>query len=187
MDRNMLHKRQNEFITTVTKQIFFPFDRKTIAIELQDHLSELEVYFYEKTQDRQEAQRLAILEMGDPLTIGKALNQVHRPIWGYLWLISKSLCILLSVALIWISGQSVLRTYQASQDVGIQDLPDQFYLSSLGDNPNKVQLVSSKSSLGKIELDHQNLIFDEVQLYSDGTMVILYRDIKPFNLFGKKS
>ena len=180
----MSHKRQNEFIDTITKQIRFPFDRKNIAIELKDHLSELEAYYYEKTHDRQEADRLAILEMGDPKAIGKALNQVHRPLWGWLWLISKSLCILLSLSVIWISGQALIGSYQASQDVGTQDLTDQFYLASLGENPNHIQLARSVSSLGSITLDHQTLIFDEIQQYTDGTLVILYRDIKPFGFFG---
>jgi len=180
----MSHKRPNEFINTITKQIRFPFDRKSIAVELEDHLSELEVYFYEKTQNHQEAQRLAILEMGDPKAIGKALNQVHKPIWGWLWLISKTLCLVLSVVLIGLSTHRVYDAYQSSRAPGIQTLSDQFYLSSLGNNPNHVELSGRFLSLGTFKLDHQTLIFDEILLHSDGTMVILYRDIKPFHLFG---
>lgn len=180
----MSHKRRNEFIDTITKQIRFPFDRKSIAIELEDHLSELEAYFSERTHDHQEAQRLAILEMGDPEAIGKALNRVHKPIWGWLWLISKTVCFVLSVLLIGLSTLHVYDAYQSTRPSSIQTLSDQFYLSSLGSNPNHVELSERFLSVGTIKLDHQSLIFDEILLHSDGTMVILYRDNKAFNLFG---
>jgi len=179
-------KPKSEFISTVTKQIRFPFDRKVIALELEDHLLELESYYYESTQDIDLAKSKAILEMGDPKEIGKALNQVHKPLWGWVWFTSKALCILLLCIIGWMSLQKVWDTFKSSQEyesLGI--LPQEYYLSKLGDNPANVYLLARYSSSEHIININRDVIqFDDICLFSDGTMIILYQDIKPFNPFG---
>jgi hypothetical protein len=178
-------KHKSEFIDTVTKQIRFPFDRKNIALELQDHLFELESYYIEMGQTRDLAKTSAILEMGDPKEIGKALNQVHKPFWGWLWFTSKIMCILLLGITSWMSLQKVWDASVGSRDlIGLTN-PFDYYLQTLGDNPNEVQLIANYScSEYRIYINQDIIQFDDIRLYSDGTLVILYQDIKPFNPFG---
>jgi len=184
-------KLKSEFISSVTKQIRFPFDRKVIALELEDHLLELESYYFETTQDKDLAKSKAILEMGDPIEIGKALNQVHKPLWGWVWFISKVICIFLLCIIGWMSLQKVWDTFQSAREfesvglgpIGI--LPQDYYLSTLGDNPANVYLLARySSSEHRLNLDRDVIQFDDVCLYSDGTMIILYQDIKPIDPFG---
>jgi hypothetical protein len=182
----MSSKLKNDFIKSVTKQIRFPFDRKIIAIELQDHLLELEAFYFETSHDRELAKASAILEMGDPKEIGKALNQVHKPFWGWLWFLSKTGCILLSCIVAWMSLQAVWDATDRSRHLYWATNPaDEYYLRSLGDNPNQIQLIASYGTPDWRIYLHQDIIqFDDVRLYSDGTLILFYQDMKPFNPFG---
>jgi hypothetical protein len=67
-------------------------------------------------------------------------------------------------------------------------LPQDYYLSTLGDNPANVYLLARYSSSEHIiNIDRDVIQFDDVCLYSDGTMIILYQDIKLFDPFGSGS
>ena len=77
----------------VVEQVRFRPDRKAIARELtdhfQDHARDLERLDY----PWQLAEERALAAMGDPEQIGKALDRVHKPWLGWLWVASR--CILL--------------------------------------------------------------------------------------------
>ena len=78
----------------------FP-DRKAIRRELTDHywdhVTDLRRIGYEDELARQRALRA----MGDPEEVGKALNAVHRPLLGWLWMASRVLAVLLLVLTLW--------------------------------------------------------------------------------------
>ena len=85
----------------VTAQVRFWPDRKAIAQELtdhfQDHVRDLERLDY----PWQLAEQRALEAMGDPEIIGKALNRVHRPWLGWLWMASRGVLLLtLATALV---------------------------------------------------------------------------------------
>jgi hypothetical protein len=79
---------KEEYVNNVIRQVKFPFDRKDIAKELKSHIEELESYYLEKGIDSDEAQKFAVEEMGNSLEVGNALNQVHKPLFGWLWIAS---------------------------------------------------------------------------------------------------
>ena len=77
----------------VVEQVRFRPDRKAIARELtahfQDHVRDLERLDY----PWQLAEQRALAAMGDAEAVGKALDRVHKPWLGWLWVASR--CILL--------------------------------------------------------------------------------------------
>lgn len=74
---------------TVLRQIRFHPDRKEIRRELddhyQDHVRDLQRVGY----DCALAEQRALAAMGDAEEIGRALDRVHKPWLGWLWLASK--------------------------------------------------------------------------------------------------
>lgn len=82
----------------VTDQVRFRPDRRAIAAELtahyQDHVQDLERVGY----DWKLAQRRALAAMGDPEEVGRALDHVHKPWLGWLWIASRAVLVLTVIA-----------------------------------------------------------------------------------------
>lgn len=81
----------------VTDQVRFKPDRAAIEQELtahyEDHVRDLVRLDYTPELARQRA----LAAMGDPKTIGKALDRVHKPWLGWLWRLSRWLMAVLAV------------------------------------------------------------------------------------------
>ena len=59
--------------------------RQEINGHIEDHMEALRALGY----DEWEAEERTIAAMGDPEELGKELNQVHSPLLGWLWLLSR--------------------------------------------------------------------------------------------------
>ena len=83
---------------TATRQVRFRPDRGAIQRELtahyQDHVRDLERVGY----DWKLAEQRALAAMGDPEEIGRALDRVHKPWLGWLWIASRAVLILTVMA-----------------------------------------------------------------------------------------
>lgn len=178
---------EEEFISCVVRQIRFPFDRKIIAIELNDHLNELESSFINASFDPMTAKMRAIQEMGDPEIIGYELNKVHKPIWGWLWIISKIVCISLAFILIWTCLHAIWNKWQVSKFVDLREVPVQIIFEGLGLDVSSNQIIKDLPIYQEVSLDQDMLVFTRILLDSQGTLVILYQDIKPFHLLTPQS
>lgn len=172
-----------DFIKAVTDQVRFPFDRKIIAIELQDHIQELESYYYDEVRDRTVAHAKAIAEMGDPIEIGNELNKVHKPIWGWLWFLSKSICILLSVVVLFMVLQKGWVAFMSAQRHAVVDETPIEIFQALNLTSESVLLIADQSPQIVVSINQDKLIFDRFLLSDDGTLVILYQDVKSFDSF----
>ncbi|MDC7287891.1 permease prefix domain 1-containing protein [Blautia schinkii] len=69
---------RNEYLKTVCDQITTPGIRDAIEEELAAHLSDQKDAFIEDGMDEQEAEEASVLEMGDPVEVGTALNEIHK-------------------------------------------------------------------------------------------------------------
>lgn len=86
--------KKQEFLSIVRKQIRFVFDRDKIEDELKQHLADSIEDLIEEGFSWQDAERIAVEQMGNPKEVGQLLNREHNPILGYLWAISRvALCI----------------------------------------------------------------------------------------------
>ena len=103
----------------VITQVRFRPDRNSIARELtahyEDHVRDLERLDYPPKL----AEQRALTAMGDPEAIGKALDHVHKPWLGWLWIISKAAALVAAVVLV-LTGLSVGDVYSYRIEKGIQ-------------------------------------------------------------------
>lgn len=82
-----------DYLDTVTAQIRWKRARTVVVRELETHLEDQRQEFQAEGHPPEEAERLAVEEMGDPVAVGTDLDRLHRP--KSQW---KMLC-LLAVAL----------------------------------------------------------------------------------------
>ena len=78
------HKTIQNYLETVSEQIRWKRARSVVVPELKRHLEDQRDAF--AAEDRQNAEELAVEEMGDPVTVGTELDAIHRPRpqWGLL-------------------------------------------------------------------------------------------------------
>ncbi|KZE46675.1 hypothetical protein AV540_22240 [Brevibacillus parabrevis] len=74
----------SQYIHDVCQQIKHREIHQTIILELENHFAEKIADYREGGFEEEEAVRLAIADMGDPITVGKQLHQAHKPRmeWG---------------------------------------------------------------------------------------------------------
>ena len=80
---------KKEFLESIRKQIHFVFDRDSIELEYKQHIEDSIADLISEGYSKEEAERIAVERMGNPIEIGKALNEEHPPLLGYLWVTSK--------------------------------------------------------------------------------------------------
>nr|WP_330368719.1 FtsW/RodA/SpoVE family cell cycle protein [Alkaliphilus metalliredigens] len=74
-----MNKNINEFLNMVCKQIKFKGVHNNINEELRCHIDELADGYMESGIEEEKAIDKAIEQMGDPIEIGKELNNTHKP------------------------------------------------------------------------------------------------------------
>nr|WP_315023196.1 permease prefix domain 1-containing protein [uncultured Aminipila sp.] len=76
--------KAGEYVKKVCEQIRWERAHKVISEELLNHIEDQKEAYIKKGQREQEAERNAILEMGDAVTVGQQLDRTHRPKpeWG---------------------------------------------------------------------------------------------------------
>ena len=68
-----------EFLRKVTSKVKYKEARNMIKKELTNHLQEVSQSYKKRGFSKEEADEKAIQEMGNPFTIGKNLNSLHKP------------------------------------------------------------------------------------------------------------
>ena len=94
----MAEKRIQDWLNTAVSGIRFWLDREKVEEELRGHLedktADLQRIFH---LSREEAEEMALKQMGDAKEIGKELSRIHRPWLGRLWLVSQIMVICLVI------------------------------------------------------------------------------------------
>ena len=74
------------YLDAVEAQIRWKRARTVAARELETHLEDQQEEFLAEGHPPEEAERLAVEDMGDPVAVGAGLDRLHRPQWGMLGL-----------------------------------------------------------------------------------------------------
>lgn len=72
------------YIREVTFRVKFPFDRRAVAKELREHMEDLYEDLLSQDIEEEQAAQLTVDYMGDSEEVGKELNEVHHPLWGWI-------------------------------------------------------------------------------------------------------
>ena len=102
------------YIREVTSHVKFPFDRRAVAKELREHMEDLYEDLLSQDIEEEQAAQLTVDYMGDSEEVGKELNEVHHPLWGWIWLVTRwiaRLCVVVLVGWGIIQGVSFGDTY----------------------------------------------------------------------------
>ena len=90
----MPQNKLDKFLKDVLSYIKFPFVKDEIKEELKSHVLEKIDYYMDEGYGLDEAERLAINDMGDPKEIGIGLNKQHNPILGWMLKITNQMVVL---------------------------------------------------------------------------------------------
>ncbi|MCF2665287.1 hypothetical protein JQM66_12095 [Oscillibacter valericigenes] len=166
----------------VVEQIRFRPDRAAVAEELtahyEDHVKDLERLGYE----HELADQRALGDMGDPVEIGKAMDRVHQPWLGWLWLVSKALAVLSLIAVLLYGGSNYITIVQDLEWPEKEtDYEADGYLSD-SDNPYFTRVAMTKGSSTEVcgytfSIPYAALWKDTLDnSYYNATIVLAVRD-----------
>ncbi|MFR3212981.1 permease prefix domain 1-containing protein [Anaerotignum sp.] len=147
------------YIREVTSHVKFPFDRRAVAKELREHMEDLYEDLLSKDIEEEQAAQLTVDYMGDSEEVGKELNEVHHPLWGWIWLVTRwiaRLCVVVLVLWGLIQGISFGETY-------LQQIEHK--------NGNVVYTISP---VLEAQLYGSVVRIEEIRYYDDGTLEYTY-------------
>lgn len=179
----------NAYTKKVLKQVKFIFDHQSIRRELNSHIQDL---IDEHNWNNLPEEELILKindEMGDPIDLGKSLNQVHKPLLGYAWIISKSIfvIVLFASALNFIS--LVDRTAYQKPNI-MNTINMELMLESIGENQNKdySQIKYRDWILNKvIDMKDSRLVIERIILLEDNNLILFYRNPPKFSWVNQSS
>lgn len=179
----------NAYTKKVLKQVKFIFDHQSIRRELNSHIQDL---IDEHNWNNLPEEELILKindEMGDPIDLGKSLNQVHKPLLGYAWIISKSIfvIVLFASALNFIS--LVDRTAYQKPNI-MNTINMELILESIGENQNKdySQIKYRDWILNKvIDMKDSRLVIERIILLEDNNLILFYRNPPKFRWVNQSS
>lgn len=88
---------RQEYLKSVRKEIHYIFDRGAVERELSQHIEESIEELHEEGLTWEEAEIQAVNQMGSAKEVGQMLNQVHKPVLGYLWMLSNVLLVIVAI------------------------------------------------------------------------------------------
>ena len=93
-----------DYLDTAAAQIRWKRARTVVVRELETHLEDQRNEFQAEGHSPEEAERLAVEEMGDPVAVGTDLDRLHRPKsqWKMLCLLAAALGLWLSFWYLWL-------------------------------------------------------------------------------------
>ena len=150
-----------EYLHQVLAQIRMKKIRPILGRELEDHLLLQTQEHQRQGMGQEQAQQQAVIDMGDPVALGKQLDGIHRPMWDIPMLVYALLVVALGLVI-----QFLLPVWQSTQVPNNLSLPraliglggglvgfwlaSRFRYGALFAQPKKLYLVSSLIVLGMV-------------------------------------
>lgn len=97
-----------KFASEVVKEVKFKYDHTAIRQELVEHMEELYEDLRAEGMDAHVAEIMAVEYMGDAAEIGKALNEEHSPLLGWIWRMSRwAVAAMFLICMVWYGGGTI--------------------------------------------------------------------------------
>lgn len=163
----MSQTRIEEFLSDVVSYIRFPFARGDIHDELEGHILDKMDYYISTGICEEDAEELAIRDMGDSKTIGQSLNKEHNPLIGWFLKISNAFIILY----LFLSVFSLVINFSMS-----------LFGGNLLKEVAKEDIVYRMDIDEKVKIDDRVIHFTNLIYDKEGNMNIFYKDyvLKPW-------
>lgn len=171
----------DDYIKNVLSQIGFVFEHKNIKRELMSHLLDLKDEYAEQGLESSDLTQRVIEDMGDPILIGKELNQIHHPIIGWLWWISRIAVVSMFIYCILFVGSKFMTHQLTNRFVSDQDFDINQLMLGQG-NTDRIAQLNQDLDL-TINMNDGELLIDRLIQTQDGTIILLYQENHSFDLF----
>lgn len=82
--------KTDEYLNALTDQIRYKKARSAVSDEIRSHIEDQTEAFIHEGIEEENAEKMAVKEMGDPIEAGIALDRIHRPqmAWGMIGLVA---------------------------------------------------------------------------------------------------
>lgn len=154
------HNDKEEFLQKVLSYIKLPFDREDIYNELNNHMEDHINDYMEEGYTNEEAIENVIEVMGDATDLGKELNQMHKPLLGWVWKISDILVKIIGVVVILCLGIILLSSID---------------LNSPSSYINEEDIVYHLKNDEQAKIDNWIIKVTDIIYEQDGTLHIFYK------------
>lgn len=156
---NMASALWGKFASEVLKEVGFKYDHNAIRQELVEHMEELYEDLQAEGMDAHVAEVMAVEYMGDAAEIGKALNEEHSPLLGWVWRVSRwAVRVVFLCSILWWAGSFIRTT--------VIDVFDKY------EERAKASVVYSVDVDETVEAYGERIHFDEILYYDDGMLEI---------------
>lgn len=155
----MEREKFDTYIREVTSHVKFPFDRRAIGQELREHMEDLYEDLLAQDIDEEQAAQLTVDYMGDSEELGKELNEVHHPLWGWIWLVTR-----------WMAGLCVVTLVLWGIIQGIY-FGETYFRQIEHKSENVVYTISP---VLEAQLYGSKVQIEEIRYFDDGTLEYTY-------------
>jgi len=180
----------NSYIKQVLRHVKFIVDHRSIKRELRSHINDLIEEHNWQSLSNDELDKRIMEEMGSPDEIGKELNKIHHPIIGYVWVVTRTLFIVILCLSLYNVYKSITLTSQSSLNKSDENLDIKSMLYAIGEiNGEDLRKVNYRDwdIHEVVEIDNTILVFERIILFDNNNLVLMYRADGKFNLFNQYS
>ncbi|MBQ4650141.1 MAG: hypothetical protein IJB73_05510 [Firmicutes bacterium] len=164
----MRFKSWDNYIDAMLSQVKFRFDHGEIRQEYEEHMEDKLEFLMDCGMDEERAAREVLAEMGEPESLGKALNEIHNPLLGWIWWVSKWAAVIAVAICIFLVAKVVFTQVSAASG-------DYEKLKNYG------KVVYQYDVDQEFSFDGIEIYIEDVQFYSSDCVAIRY--IRKGNIF----
>ena len=139
----MAEKKIQDWLHTAVSGIRFKLDREAVEQELREHLedkvADLQRMYH---LDQEEAEEMALNQMGDAEEIGREMAKIHKSWWGVIWTVTRVLLPVVIVAAVfsWFGTGDNFPTWEYWDWDGLPGTPHSDMVGRNDKNDNKTYL-----------------------------------------------
>ena len=173
----------NSYIKQVLKQVKFIVDHRSIKRELKSHIQDLIDEHQWHDLSEHDLNLKILEEMGDPIDLGQSLNQVHKPILGYIWVVSRSIFIIVLCLSLYNFVKVADRTIYQKPNI-MNEFDITILLESIGTQRNlDYSHIKYREWIIQetIDFDKNKLIIERVIITEDNNLILVYRNLPKFD------
>ena len=112
-----------EYTNRMNSHVKFKFDHEAIRDEYLEHMEDMYEFYVGRGMDPDLAKSAVLEDMGDPDELGRVLNQIHNPVLGWIWRLSRWLIAFMVLLVIYptvvLFGSSAISLIQDYRDLSV--------------------------------------------------------------------
>ena len=148
-------KEQQEYLDRMLHHVKSKYDHIDIRREYREHMEDMLDYYVESGMDEDTAKHTVLEEMGDADSLGRVLNEIHNPVVGWIWRVSRwvmvmviTVSVLNFLPMVIVTANGYFNGWDRIQTEG-----DLIYETEIGE---------------KVTIDTQTMYFDHMKVYDTG-------------------